>query len=555
MATEAVRGLVRIASNYFRLIFSLGMGLVIVPLQLSYFGTESFGLINVIVGAVGLTVLVEEGLRNSMVRELGAAYHSDDPQRFLAAYNSGVKLSVRIAAISALIIAALWPIVVFVLNIRPDLLRAAQLMLLAEGVNWIIFTLTSPANNMYMVRERFLEDNVWLMLRKANYLIAIGIVAIHPGMGDPIRAFEWYVVVAPLLGIIVQALATARIVLQDRRLIPNIALATPEHQRALWGQYGHNFRVITAYGLYELGPRFIINIFFGLIGNSIATLAFQIMSYMRQVSSGMNVGLDAVSARVSSGRSTMSLAELTRHSTRLHAFSVMPCLAILIIMVEPLLRLWIGAKIENPDRHIPTIAFMGKIFLLQIVVRSISDAWIRILYGAGYIDRFSRTMLIGGTIAPVLTVAGLLAFRSEPWALYIPAIVLTIVYSIFHFVFLPGAVARVLGVRTPQVLRPIVRPTVAAALASPVLIAARLWITNWTIWHVLGVFVAYGLVYAVASWWIVLTRDERRRFGGAFFRRARRLTGAPTQATSEPTPEVSAAQRVLRLEADEVINP
>jgi O-antigen/teichoic acid export membrane protein len=558
MATEAVRGLIRIASNYLRLGFSLSMGLIIVPLQLAYFGTESFGLINLVVGAVGLTALVEEGLRTSTVRELGAAYHTGDEQRFIAAYNSALKLSLRIALVSALIFLTFWPLLVFVFNIKPELLRAAQLMLLSEGIHWLIFSLISPANNMYAIRERFFEDNLWMMLRKANYLIAIGVVAIYPGMGDPIRAFEWYVVVAPLLSLVVLSISTSRIVLEDRRLVPKLSSATHERERALWAQYAHNLSVTAAYSLYEVGPRFIINIFFGLIGNTIATLAFQIVSYMRQASSGMNAGLDAVSARVSSGRSTMSLAELTRHSTRLHAFSVMPCVFILLTMTEPLLSLWIRKRIENPEQHLSTIVVMSKIFLLQVVVRSISDAWVRIMYGAGYSHRFARIMLVGGILSPVLTIAGLLAFREQAWGIYIPAIVLTTVYSVFQFGVLPRVMARVLGIRTLHVLTPIIRPTIAAAVASPVLFLARFWIEAWTIWHVLAVFVAYGALFASASWWIVLSPDERRRFGNSIFRRARTLAGVggpPSKTTPAPAPEVSAAQRELRLEADEIINP
>ena len=57
MASEAKRGLGRIASNYVRLLSGFVVGLALVPLQISWYGMEAFGLLSLVFGAVGMSAL------------------------------------------------------------------------------------------------------------------------------------------------------------------------------------------------------------------------------------------------------------------------------------------------------------------------------------------------------------------------------------------------------------------------------------------------------------------------------------------------------------------
>ena len=71
MPSEAKRGLVRIAANYLRLISTLALGLILVPLLIGWIGLRGFGLISLVVVSVGLAGVVRELISQSMIREIG----------------------------------------------------------------------------------------------------------------------------------------------------------------------------------------------------------------------------------------------------------------------------------------------------------------------------------------------------------------------------------------------------------------------------------------------------------------------------------------------------
>ena len=78
MSNEARRGLVRILSNYTRLLITLALGLLVVPLTLNWLGDEAFGLITLLGANIGLAGIFRQIIQMSLIRELGQAYHADD---------------------------------------------------------------------------------------------------------------------------------------------------------------------------------------------------------------------------------------------------------------------------------------------------------------------------------------------------------------------------------------------------------------------------------------------------------------------------------------------
>jgi O-antigen/teichoic acid export membrane protein len=95
-------------------------------------------------------------------------------------------------------------------------------------------------------------------------------------------------------------------------------------------------------------------------------------------------GLDAVAARVSAGPRAGAVADLTRHSTRLHGLVAFPALFAIVILTDPVLRLWLGDQIarrfDEPERAIAQAVLLIQILSVGIGIRSITDSWTRILY-------------------------------------------------------------------------------------------------------------------------------------------------------------------------------
>ncbi|MCP3902662.1 MAG: hypothetical protein GY715_03420 [Planctomycetes bacterium] len=523
MASEAQRGLRRIVANYLRLVATLSLGIVLLPYLNDWLGLAAFGLISLVASAGGLAGMFRELSNQSMVRELGAAHHSGDEDDFLAIYNSAFVVSFGAAAVTALTFTGL-AFLIGLLNVPPEWVAPARWMVAALGAYSCLLVLVSPAFAMFIAQERFVWFNFWTAAIRASYLAAALILAAGVGLGDDVPAalIAYGLLSSGLLCTMLLA-AVVTVIVLDRRLVPKPRLIRRAAVRRVLHTFGWNSGVHIAMILYERLAMLIMNLAFGVVGNAVFEIAHRLVSYVRMLSSGVTVGLDAVSARVSTAAETLPLPELLRHSTRVQAVVAIPAGLGVFVLAEPLLRLWIGRHVENPEVTIPLAVTIAQILTFALTARSIADSWMFIMYGAGHVRRYAPLVLTGGILSPL--VGGALLFAlPDPVRYNAPAIGYAVVYTVVHFLMLPVIGARCLDVRYRDLFVPLLRPALATALCSPLLIAAQgVYQDSWTLPRIVAVALVFGALYAVATWFIVLDRAERRRFAGAA---RRRLPGA-----------------------------
>ena len=160
----------------------------------------------------------------------------------------------------------------------------------------------------------------------------------------------------------------------------------------------------------------------------------------------------------------------------------------------------------------------------------------RILYGAGYVDRYAKLVMAGAVFSPVLAVLLSILLPSEPAIIgeYGPnfagaAAAYAITIFIFQLVLLPRVAARCLRMRIRDTFKPMVAPLAIVLVASPILLVAR-YVLEWT--SFLGSVVScglYGCAVCVLFGLFGLSREERHRFTGAMLRRMSRSRGEITQ--------------------------
>ena len=184
--SEARRGLIRVTTNYGRLTATLVIGLILVPVQFAWVGTDGFGLLVAIGASSGLAAMFQDIMRHSMVRELGTVWHdmessgggAEAESHFRRVYASAFILCCGIAILTVgifllflwLMHNAIWPF-----HTLPDEFRiAGQWILVAEGASTCLLILLAPAYNMYVVTERFLENNIWFTLKRNSGFINHG---------------------------------------------------------------------------------------------------------------------------------------------------------------------------------------------------------------------------------------------------------------------------------------------------------------------------------------------------------------------------------------------
>lgn len=531
--SELRRGLVRITSSYGRLGLSLVMGIISTRLILGWLGPEPFGLIIFVGSSVGLAMLIDDVLRASMIRELAAAHHADPDGasgRFASALNAGAAIAAVGAVLTALtflIMAALVPI----FDIPKELHTAAYWFILAEGIHSCVMVATAPVYNMYVVTERFVEDNLFTTVRKASYLIVAWFVQTILGVTDPSQGLILYGIISVALNVFILLTATLRMMSHDKRLRPRPRAAQREAVRQFMATFGWNTTMMVAVNGYDRVGQIITNLWFGTVGNAIFGVGYQLAAYVRMVSLGVNFGSDAVAARLASSDPAVvrdAMIQFTRTMTRLHGFSSFPAAAILACLTYPIMHLWVGDRLEHHD-DVLRATITAQILLLPVTVRAVTDCWTRILYGAGHIKSYAPLLLTGGLVNPVVAII-LLYVLPESARQYAAAISFAGIMTLFHFFLLPIAAARCLQCHYRDLILPITRPALAALLPTPILI----WGYDRILDAVHGrpaaalviVTAIYGLLYMILSLIFVLEPAEKKRFTDLIARRFNRNPAA-----------------------------
>ena len=185
-------GIVRVVANYTRMGGGVIIGILYVALLWRALGILAFGTISLLGPTVGLSAIFLAVVRDSMVRALSAAHHADDADKFPCIFNAALVVSFIAAAVTFVGVIILW-FMLPVLRIAPGLLDAARYFLLAAGIHLTVTALLTPVLNMYLVTERMVLYNVWLLLDRVAELT--GAVAVYffvgGGPAHQIIFFGW----------------------------------------------------------------------------------------------------------------------------------------------------------------------------------------------------------------------------------------------------------------------------------------------------------------------------------------------------------------------------
>lgn len=520
MSSEARRGLIRIISNYGRLGTTVVLGLILVPVLFRGIGKEGYGLSALIGSTVGFAQMFREIVRYSMNRELGAAYHSDDPALFRSTYNSAIVIS----GVLALLAAGFFLVIFFivpVLNIPDNLIWPARWAALAGGINTFSMVLLGPQYNMFMVTERMAIYNAFTAAERIGYVGSAVVLFLVLGMGDPEnpgRGFILFSIFANATSILVLLSAVVLILRIEPGLWPDLSTVTRRSIRSIVATSGWNALTATAMNLHIRLDALIVNLSIGVLANAAFGMAVTLTGYVRMLAVGMTDGLDVVAARMSTRDQQQAVARLVHHSTRLHAFVALPAGLAVFVLAKPILTIWIAHRAPGAADLIPTAVPIVQLLIIGFTARAISDNWVRILYGAGYVARYAPLILVGGLLNPILAIS-LIAVLPDRHDILGPAFAFATILMLLHLLGLPIIGARCLNVRYRDLLMPILRPTLVTAASSPILIAASSVLDQWTLLHLFVVMLVFGVVYLSLTIIFVLSPDERSRFLAAATRR------------------------------------
>jgi hypothetical protein len=521
MATEAQRGFVRVGSNYARLLTTLAFGIAVAPLLAGWLGADALGLFLFLLTQSGVAAIFHEVIRTSLVRELAASWHGE--RDFGAACDAAVLICLGVVVLAAGAFAILIAVLPF-LGISDEFQNAARWMLIFECAFTIVNVLWSPATSMFVVRELFIVQNILEIITRSAFLISLLIcLAVWPN-ATPAEGLIAFAAIAAGLRICFVTAPAFWMSLLDRRLFGVPWRAKRASIKAIMGTFGWLTGTIVATNLHDRSGAFIINIWFGLYGSTVFGMATRLASYIRMVTIGMTLGIDAVSARLASkSDGGQSLRRMLHLVSRMHSLMAWPATVVAFVLADDLLRLWIGSSLEDPEKYLPTMTMLVRVSVLGLAARAISDGWVFLLYGAGYISKYAKILLGGGLVDPLLAISlifllPVVGSGASAWSSIAgPSWAISVTFVVFPGIWLPIRGARILKVPVSAFLLPTVAPLILAVVLSPALLWPE-WVPllrnpgeAWGLVDLAIGMASYAILYAVCAAFLLLSADERLR--------------------------------------------
>lgn len=524
--------MIRIACNYARLFSTLLIGIAVVPLTIAWLGDDAFGLIAFLGANIGLAAIFRQIIQQSLVRELASAYHAGD-----AGMSRLYPAICRISFVAAVLSSAAFGIVALALPLfnMPDEFRAAAFwFVIAQGAQSALMIFLAPVLNMYLVSERFIGYSIWYVGVRATNIVSVLVLGYVITIHDPATGLLLHGILWSALSVLGYIVAAVRMVRLDPRLRPTLRRPEPGATREVMGTFSWNSGVQIAMNLHEQVPQFLLNIFLGTIANAAWGIGFRLVAYIRMVTVGMQFGSDAVSARLASDPDAdlarSRLQRLVGQQTRLTGLVSLPAGAFVLIYCFPVLHLWVGPRLEDYDGTMGMGVVMARILSLALAARAVSDTWILVLYGAGFVRKYALLIMAGGLVAPATAITLLLTLPDE-WRYIGPAVGYGVAFIGMHLLGVPVIAARCLHLSTMGLIgslgRPLVATGIAAAAGLGVLAyAGRIGDLSLTamptraagdaiepFWMLASIAV-FGAVYAPLAFAMVLGSQDRQRLMG-----------------------------------------
>ncbi len=539
-------------SSYARLLGTFTIGLIVTPYigREDHMGLAGYGLFALLMSSVGIINILQSTVRAALVRELSGAFHSGNPREirsgFTAAFVSSLLLGIGLGVLMILCT----PIALWIFQFGPRF--ATQMwwswITLSTYTMWVVVTV--PFITLFDATHRIPQRNFEMLLERFASLVAALFVFSQPwGRDYPLIAYVagncgftalvrlisgvWAYVTCPEVGI---DFSTVR-----RKRIGEIFLLGAHVGQ---GEIANN--------LYDRTNQLLINVFLGAALNGLFGVVVLLVGYTKQIAMGISFGIEPMAAKFS--HSAQGAKELVGGFVlaiaRVQAGVIFPIIAVLFMMGQILVNLWLGDKLSH-QRFAANrdIAQMLMILLVGSPFYVIMQGPLRIMLGAGDVKAYASRLLQAGilqavmaglilwlvpgfvhdlywkqeiaksihpgvsTLGPDLFIAAAhVKLMSENAAMYSVAISMSAIYLVVYGIYVPLLACALYDLKMRDMFIGSLMPGAAiGAIIGLFLGLYRWWIVHWNIWLVfLGIGIA-GFVSVVLVWYWVLTHHERKR--------------------------------------------
>ena len=458
---EELEHMIRIISNLARLGIGFLSGLLLIRLLGGRVGPDLVALWLLVGSQVGIAGIFLTLTERSLVRELGRAWHAG-PESFRPIFSTSLLLASALAILAGLIFLCLW-YGIDVLDLPEGTSGLARQIVLAEALAAIVGIVGSPFQALFGVRERFVLQNLVLLARRTASLVAVLCISSSGSAEEQLAEFvslnAWFTVSVVVFAVFAQAIL-------EPLARPSFALTSRQALREILSTFGWNSLVVLFLNLNVRVVALLVNLLLGMAATVPYQFAIRLSAYARMLAEGTVSGVDAVTVRIQKDRPEKISAWL-RRVIEIQATATLPVGVLIFIAAPTLLEVWLGPVFLRSPGLLESTSLVTRLIVIQMMVRALSDGWIRVFYGLGLVERYARLIAISGILQPIIIVAAVGIWGQ---VLVIPAAVLVVVTSLTQLLFIPIRLERASPGFLAHIRSSLTWPLLATLVASPLLL-------------------------------------------------------------------------------------
>ena len=479
---------------YVKILMTMAISLLSVPLVLKSLGASDYGLYNLIAGVVTMLAFLNNSMTVSSQRYMSVAMGEGNVNKINCIYNASFLLHSILAFGVVVVLEIIGSFSINKLNIDPDRMWCAYIIFQLLIISMFSKIIAVPFDAIMNAHEDMLAFSV-IELIDSLIMLAIAILLQY----IPFDKLVFY-------GVAVTGISVLTLLMKlfwcrhayNKFQITRKSKVSKTLLKEMLGFTGWNlFGGLAMMGRNQ-GVAVIFNLFLGTIANAAYGVANQINGALSHFSSTFQRALNPQVMKSEGMGNRNRLHKISLISSKFSVLALCLISIPLIMEMDDVLKIWLRGRI--PDS---TLELSRCILVLSILYQ----------YSSGLMSAIQAT----GKIIYYQIITGCLILTNVPIAYCLlkfgyPIYYVTIGFIIIEFVSLVVRVNmanKIAGLKPYLYLTNVVKPTMLVTMVSACVCSIPFLVINNLYLRLFLVFSTYAIVYLALMWFVALEKEQR----------------------------------------------
>ena len=479
---------------YFKIIISMAISLITVPIVLNSLGQSDYGLYSLTAGVAAMLGFLNNSMSVSTQRFMSVTMGEGNLKKVIQVFNVNIMLHLLLGII---VVVALEIIGLFIfdsLNIIPESIGRAKIIYHFFVISAFSNIICAPLNGVINAREdMFVFTIIGILDSLLSLSVAITLSYIHI---DKLVFYGFGMMIVPIFTYLATLFYVRKAYPEYEINLKKYAdknLFSSTFKFAGWNLFGAIANICR-----NQGVAVIINLFLGTVSNAAYGISNQINSALSNFTSTFQKALNPQLMKSEGMKDKNRLIKISFISSKIGVLSIAFFAIPVIIEMPEILNIWLKGNIP-----IYTVELSQFIILFSIVAQY-STGLMSSIQAVGKIRNYQITMsliiLLNLPIAYMI-----LKFKFPIYYITISFVVLEIISLITRIIFSKNIV----GIKFKDYFKSVLLPTlIIIAISTSIGLIPHFAIEN-TILRIIMTIVLYCSVFIVLFWYIAIENEQR----------------------------------------------